>query len=208
LSTVNIPEKSEFRLGEVCEVADTQPYVLQFWETEFPQLEPKLNRKGTRVYSRADLETVLAIKRLLQDENHSIADARKILSKGGKRSAKRKSAARKSPPPPAREGTDAADVPVIHRTPTIERERYDTAVREIQRLKAGLKAKEEVEADLEALADAHRAVDRLQAELEDSLRRIETLESDLASRRERAERLAERLESLADRLLAAVDPSA
>ena len=71
-----------------------------------------------------------------------------------------------------------------------------------------LKAKEEVEADLEALADAHRAVDRLQAELEDSLRRIETLESDLASRRERAERLAERLESLADRLLAAVDPSA
>ena len=49
-----IPDKSFYRIGEVCDLTDTQPYVLRFWESEFPQLTPRKNRSGHRVYRREE----------------------------------------------------------------------------------------------------------------------------------------------------------
>jgi len=74
-----IPNKLFFKIGEVCEITDTQPYVLRFWESEFPQLAPRKNRSGQRVYQRKDIETVLRIKKLLYEEEYTIAGARKKL---------------------------------------------------------------------------------------------------------------------------------
>lgn len=71
-----VPEKSRYKVGEVCRIADTQPYVLRFWENEFPQLKPARGRGGSAVYTRDDLATVLRIKRLLHQEAVTIADAR------------------------------------------------------------------------------------------------------------------------------------
>ena len=48
-----MPEKSQYKLSEVCQFTDTQPYVLRFWESEFPQLRPEKTRSGQPVYSRA-----------------------------------------------------------------------------------------------------------------------------------------------------------
>ncbi len=78
-----IPEKLFFKIGEVCELTDTQPYVLRFWESEFPQLAPKKNRSGQRIYSPEDIEVVQEIKRLLYESGFTIAGARKQLEQEG-----------------------------------------------------------------------------------------------------------------------------
>ena len=74
-----IPNKLFYKIGEVCEITDTQPYVLRFWESEFPQLAPRKNRSGQRVYQRKDIDTVIRIKKLLYEEEYTIAGARKKL---------------------------------------------------------------------------------------------------------------------------------
>jgi DNA-binding transcriptional MerR regulator len=74
-----IPRKLFYRLNEVCQITDTQPYVLRFWESEFSQLAPQRSRTGQRLYRRKDIDLVLAIKRLLHEEGCSIASAREQL---------------------------------------------------------------------------------------------------------------------------------
>src|SRR5262245_60334820 len=76
-----IPEKLFFRIGEVCEIAGVEPYVLRFWETEFPVLIPQKSKSGHRVYRKTDVELVLKIKDLLYERGFTIAGARKQLSK-------------------------------------------------------------------------------------------------------------------------------
>src|SRR5688500_17318704 len=72
----DIPNKLFFKIGEVCEITDTQPYVLRYWESEFPALAPAKNSSGQRIYRRRDIETVLRIKQLLYDEGFTIAGAK------------------------------------------------------------------------------------------------------------------------------------
>ncbi len=74
-----IPNKLFFKIGEVCELTDTQPYVLRYWESEFPALAPAKNSSGQRIYRRRDIETVLRIKELLYQEGFTIAGAKKRL---------------------------------------------------------------------------------------------------------------------------------
>ena len=74
-----IPNKLFFKIGEVCEITDTQPYVLRYWESEFTALAPAKNSSGQRIYRRRDIETVVRIKQLLYDEGFTIAGAKKRL---------------------------------------------------------------------------------------------------------------------------------
>lgn len=74
-----IPEKQYFRIGEVAEIADVEPYVLRFWETEFASLKPQKTRSNRRLYSRADVELVLRIRDLLYEECYTIPGARRQL---------------------------------------------------------------------------------------------------------------------------------
>src|SRR6266487_6887609 len=76
-----IPDKLFFRIGEVCEIVGVEPYVLRFWETEFPNLAPEKSKSGHRVYKRRDIEMVLRIKELLYERGYTIAGARKQLSR-------------------------------------------------------------------------------------------------------------------------------
>ncbi len=76
---MEIPKKHYFKIGEVCSLTDTQPYVLRFWESEFPQLAPDKSRTGQRVYRPRDVEMILEIKKLLYEEGYTIAGARKKL---------------------------------------------------------------------------------------------------------------------------------
>jgi len=74
-----VSKKLFYKIGEVCSLTDTQPYVLRFWESEFPQLAPRKTRTGQRVYRPRDVEMVLEIKKLLYEEGYTIAGARKKL---------------------------------------------------------------------------------------------------------------------------------
>jgi DNA-binding transcriptional MerR regulator len=72
-------EKELFRIGEVSRLTNMKPFVLRYWETEFPMLQPVKSPSGHRLYRREDIETVLKIKRLLYDEGFTIAGARRHL---------------------------------------------------------------------------------------------------------------------------------
>jgi DNA-binding transcriptional MerR regulator len=78
-----IPEKELFRIGEVSRLTSTKTFVLRFWESEFPTLQPVKSPSGHRLYRREDIETVLEIKRLLYEQGFTIAGARKHLAEGG-----------------------------------------------------------------------------------------------------------------------------
>jgi DNA-binding transcriptional MerR regulator len=75
--------KNLYRIGEVSRLTDTKPFVLRYWETEFPTLQPVKSPKGHRLYRRQDVDTVLLIKRLLYDEGFTIAGARRHLREVG-----------------------------------------------------------------------------------------------------------------------------
>jgi len=72
-------DKDLYRIGEVSRLTETKAFVLRYWETEFPMLQPVKSPKGHRLYRREDVETVLRIKRLLYDEGFTIAGARRHL---------------------------------------------------------------------------------------------------------------------------------
>ena len=74
-----IPDKLYFRIGEVSRLVGIKPYVLRFWESEFPGLGPKKSGTGHRLYRRKDVELVLEIKQLLYDKRYTIEGARKEL---------------------------------------------------------------------------------------------------------------------------------
>jgi DNA-binding transcriptional MerR regulator len=76
---VEIPNKLFFRIGEVCKLLHLEPYVLRFWETEFPTLSPTKGANGRRMYRKKDVEMVVTIKRLLYDKGFTIAGARRVL---------------------------------------------------------------------------------------------------------------------------------
>jgi DNA-binding transcriptional MerR regulator len=84
-----IPDKLYFRIGEVARLAGIKPYVLRFWETEFPSLGPKKSGTGHRLYRRKEVELVLEIKRLLYEKRFTIEGARRSMETRGKGEAAR-----------------------------------------------------------------------------------------------------------------------
>ena len=74
-----IPDKLYFKIGEVSELLGVEPYVLRYWETEFPALSPKKSGTGHRLYRRKDVELLLRIKHLLYEKRFTIEGARQLL---------------------------------------------------------------------------------------------------------------------------------
>src|SRR5947199_10871953 len=68
-----------YKIGEVCKIAEVQPYVLRYWETEFPPLAPNKSGGGQRLYTRREIDIILRIKQLLYSEGFTIAGAKKKL---------------------------------------------------------------------------------------------------------------------------------
>lgn len=73
------PDERMYKIGEVCRLADVQPYVLRYWETEFPPLAPNKSGGGQRLYTQRDVDIILRIKQLLYSEGFTIAGAKKRL---------------------------------------------------------------------------------------------------------------------------------
>ncbi len=76
---IPISPESLYTISEVSRLTATKPFVLRFWEKEFPMLQPVKNDRGQRLYRREDVETILRIKRLLYDEGFTIPGARRHL---------------------------------------------------------------------------------------------------------------------------------
>ena len=74
-------KKLYYSIGEVSQLTSLEPYVLRYWETEFPELKPKKNRAGKRMYTLEDVRLVFLIKRLLYIDKYTIEGARQKLKK-------------------------------------------------------------------------------------------------------------------------------
>lgn len=70
------PEKLYYSISEVAEMVGVKPYVLRFWEKEFPTLKPKKNNAGNRMYQKKEIEFARQIKELLYERGFTIAGAR------------------------------------------------------------------------------------------------------------------------------------
>lgn len=77
---VQIPDdKRYFRIGEASRIIGVEPYVLRYWESEFPQVRPQRADSNQRTYQRKDLENLLEIKKLLYEEKMTIEGAKRRL---------------------------------------------------------------------------------------------------------------------------------
>jgi DNA-binding transcriptional MerR regulator len=72
----NTNDRRYYSISEVARITGLEPYVLRFWEKEFPLLKPKKNRGGNRIYTEKDIELVNRIKHLRSKEKLTIAGAR------------------------------------------------------------------------------------------------------------------------------------
>ena len=74
-----IPDRLYFRIGEVARICGVEPYVLRFWETQFPHLKPNKGGTGQRLYRRREVELALRIKKLVHEKGYTLAGAKQEL---------------------------------------------------------------------------------------------------------------------------------
>jgi DNA-binding transcriptional MerR regulator len=72
-------EKVYFSIGEVAEMFDVNTSLIRFWEKEFPQLQPRKNARGNRVYSKKDVELFEKIHHLVKDKGFTLDGAKNAL---------------------------------------------------------------------------------------------------------------------------------
>ena len=77
---IELPDKLYFKVGEVSSIVNVPAYVLRFWETQFPRINPKRTTTGQRLYRKNDVELILTIKKLLYEDKFTIEGARKYLN--------------------------------------------------------------------------------------------------------------------------------
>ena len=74
-----IPDRLYFKIGDVARLLKVEPYVLRFWESQFPQLKPNKSGTGQRLYRKRDVEVAVEIKRLVYGEGYTLSGARQVL---------------------------------------------------------------------------------------------------------------------------------
>lgn len=72
-------EKSYYTIGEVAKMLNEAPSLIRFWEKEFPQLKPDKTEKGTRKYSRKDIELLRLIHHLVKEKGYTLDGAKDAL---------------------------------------------------------------------------------------------------------------------------------
>jgi len=71
--------KLYYSIGEVSKITDLKQYVLRYWETEFPVLNPSKNTAGNRIYKDKDIAMVKYIQDLLYIKKFTIKGAKQHL---------------------------------------------------------------------------------------------------------------------------------
>lgn len=69
-------DKLYYSIGEVARMIDVNPSLLRFWETEFSEIKPFKNKKGTRYYTVEDIELLKRIYHLTRDCGYTLEGVR------------------------------------------------------------------------------------------------------------------------------------
>jgi DNA-binding transcriptional MerR regulator len=74
-----LPDQDFFTMGEVCRLVQVPAHTLRYWEARVGLLRPARRAGGHRRYSRADIETIVAIREFVLRRKMTVAGARKAL---------------------------------------------------------------------------------------------------------------------------------
>ncbi len=72
-------EKIYYTVGEVSEMFGLTPSHIRYWEKQFEALKPFKNKKGNRLFTKDDIETIRLIHHLVKERGLTIDGARKKL---------------------------------------------------------------------------------------------------------------------------------
>jgi len=72
-------EKIYYTVGEVSEMFGLNPSHIRYWEQQFEALKPFKNKKGNRLFTKEDIETIRLINHLVKDRGLTIKGARQKL---------------------------------------------------------------------------------------------------------------------------------
>jgi DNA-binding transcriptional MerR regulator len=75
-----LKDKVYYTPQEVAKALGIETYVLRYWETQFPFLNPERTKVGWRRYRKEDISKVILIKKLLYDEHFTIKGAKQRLN--------------------------------------------------------------------------------------------------------------------------------
>ncbi len=69
-------EKVYWSIGEVAELFDVNTSLIRFWEKEFDILKPFKNKKGDRMFTKADIENLRIIFHLVKERGYTLQGAK------------------------------------------------------------------------------------------------------------------------------------
>jgi len=118
-------EQEFFKPAEACRMAEVAPYVLRYWETEFPALAGGKEKGAAKLYSSRDVKIIGRIRELLYDEGFTVAGAKKRLE--AEISEGRFDDGLKKAPPPAEQKHPAKAPPAPRAAPAAEPELAEPA---------------------------------------------------------------------------------
>lgn len=76
---VQLPEKRYYTIGEVAKAFGVNTSLIRFWEKEFEIINPKKNAKGSRKFSKEDVNTLELIYHLVKERGFTLEGARQKL---------------------------------------------------------------------------------------------------------------------------------
>lgn len=77
---IELPEKLYYSIGEVASAFGVNTSLIRFWEKEFPQIQPKKNKKGNRLFTVEDVTNLKIIYHLVKERGYTLEGARVALN--------------------------------------------------------------------------------------------------------------------------------
>lgn len=81
---IDLPKKRYYKIGEVAKAFDVNTSLIRFWENEFSILKPKKNKKGNRLFTTTDLQSLKLIYALVKEKGYTLDGARKKMKENPK----------------------------------------------------------------------------------------------------------------------------
>jgi DNA-binding transcriptional MerR regulator len=72
-------EKLYYSIGEVANIFNVNTSLIRFWEKEFDIIKPKKNKKGTRFFTKQDIDHFHLIYHLVKERGMTLNGAKKKL---------------------------------------------------------------------------------------------------------------------------------
>jgi len=72
-------EKIFYSIGEVADIIGENQSLIRYWEKEFDTLKPHKNKRGTRLFTKEDIETVKIIHHLVKERGLTLKGAQQKL---------------------------------------------------------------------------------------------------------------------------------